>query len=172
MFDMLEWFISHLAAPVKLIKAMILTWLCLRAFDHNSVAQFENSLISQAKHVWDSWDFEQVELRGDFTGWKHLMAKINHGAANIIHDGRPDVFAPRDMALGELDEGAEDAPMVDEASAEAINEGKQSAFAKEEEAAGPPSSVPRVQEAEKEDGLTILDRIDLALGWKPPRETV
>ena len=172
MVTMLRWFFSHLAAPVRLLKVMMVTWLCLRAFDHDSVAQFENSVMAQAKDAWDSWDFEPVELRGDFTGWKHLLAKINHGAATVIHDGRLGVQTPIDVALEESDEVVEDDPMVDEeVPAGAIYKGQPSAVGKEEEVNGHPSSLSQGREAEKEDGLTLLDRIDLALGWKPPQGT-
>ncbi|KAF7507744.1 hypothetical protein GJ744_010173 [Endocarpon pusillum] len=166
MVTMLRRFSSHLAGPVRLLKVMMLTWLCLRAFDHDSVAQFEKSVVAQAKEAWDSWDFEPVELRGDFTGWKHLLAKINHGAATVIHDGRLGAqnAIDVDVAVEESDGAVEDAPMVDdEVPAGAIYEGQPSAIGKEEEVNG------QAQEAEKEHGLTLLDRIDLALGWKPPQ---
>lgn len=166
MVTMLRWFFSHLAAPVRLLKILILTWLCLRAFDHDSVAQFENSVVAQAKDAWDSWDFEPVELRGDFTGWKHLLAKINHGAASVVDDGRLGAQHAIDVAVEESDGAAEDAPMVDdEVPAGAIYEGQASAIGKEDER----EVNSQGQEAVKEDGLTLLDRIDLALGWKPPQ---
>ncbi len=173
MVTMLQWLFSRLAAPVKLLKFMILTWLCFRAFDHDSVAQFEGSLISQAKDAWDSWNFEPVELRGDFTGWKHLIARINRGAANVIHDGRLGVTTPIDVTSEESGEGVRDLAIIDdEVQVEVIYEGEPFAFGKKEEEAGPSSSLSEDQEAEEEEGLTLLDRIDLALGWKPPPGSV
>ncbi len=173
MVTMLRWFLSHLVAPVKLLKVMILTWLCFRAFDHDSVAQFEGSLISQAKDAWDGWNFEPVELRGDFTGWKHLMAKINRGTANVIHDGRLGVATPTDVTCEESGERVEDGPIInDEVPIQVIYEEKPFAVGKKEEAAGQSSSLSQDQEVKEDERLTLLDRIDLALGWKPPPGSV
>lgn len=174
----LLWFLSLLFAPARLFQTLFLVWLCVRAFDPDRVVQLETSIKSKAIDAWNRCDFEPVQLRGDFTGWKHLMAKVNQGAARVIHDGHLGVLGPMDRLYGEVVEMAEDASVV---VVEDVMEKVETEAESEAEQVVPVDGKVKgqsrllvevgVDEASghEEKSLTFLDRIDLALGWRPPR---
>jgi hypothetical protein len=170
----LRWFLRQLAAPARLLKALILLWLCFRAFDHGTVVQLEQSIALKSKQTWKGWDFEPVRLHGDITGWKHLVAKANQGAARVICDGHIGSL----MSFGMQQEGekeeregqeAERASAVDEdVAVEERQKPEQPVFFQGELKRR--SSPPVGRDKAPDESLTLLDRIDLALGWKPPTE--
>ena len=167
MLDMLRWLLGRFAAPARLLKTMIMIWLCFRAFDREIVVHLENSIVSTARNAWDSWDFEPVQLHGDFTGWKHLMTKINHGAASVIREGHLVFLSPPDAQSQELQNVMEDIPVETEVTeAEATSGADPHVLA--DEAFSDRSSSPSEAQQAGENRFTLLDRIDLALGWRPP----
>lgn len=149
MLDWVYWLIGLVVAPVRLVKIMVLTWVFSRAFGHDSVLQLEEFVKGKAIDVLSSWDFEPVQLGEDLTGWKHLMAKVNQGAESVIHDGHADVLKQVDGQSEEAEEVSENIPEVSE-----------DMLAKD------PGSKDT-----KEKPSNLLDRIDLALGWRPPTGT-
>jgi hypothetical protein len=169
MLDTICWFFYLLAAPAKLCKNIILIWLCFRAFDHDRVVVLEASIRSKAVAAWDKWDFEPVQLHDDFTGWKHLMAKVNNGVAELIHDGHIGALGPVDMETEEMEEEAEETSVpffTEEVRAAEMPAVEQPALIPGEDEATLPQA-PDVEEVDKEP-LTFLDKIDRVLGWKPP----
>jgi len=179
--DMICWIFAHLVAPVRVLKTMILIWLCLRAFQHDSVAKVETFVISAAKDTWDRWDFQPVQLHDDFTGWKHLMAKVNLGAARGARDESLDGLSSSEereegkrVEEEEEEEETATALMMREVmpvKASTPSEDKPAVVFLDEQPNRPSptsSSFPRAH-TEGPERLTILDRIDRALGWKPPR---
>jgi hypothetical protein len=163
--EALRWFFRRLVFPARLLKILILLWLCFRAFDNAKVVQVENSFISSAKAAWDRWDFEPVQLHGDFTGWKHLMAKVDQGAARIIHDRHVGVLTPMDVEPEENEE-TETVEGNDDRSVTETSNAQESMQVPEEQSEESLSSSGT--ENGGDETLTLLDRIDLALGWKPP----
>jgi hypothetical protein len=168
MLHMICWFFYLLAAPAKFFKNIILMWLCFRAFDHDRVVMLEASIRSNALAAWDRWDFEPVQLHDDFTGWKHLMAKVNKGTARLIHDGHIGAQGPMDRETEEMEEAAEEISVpffIEEVRAAETLAVEQPALVPGEYQA----NLPQAPDAEEvdEEPLTFLDKIDRALGWKP-----
>jgi hypothetical protein len=179
--DMISWIFVRLVAPMRVLKTIILIWLCLRAFQHDSVARVETYVISTAKDTWDRWDFQPVQLHDDFTGWKHLMAKAKLGKERV-NDDADGLLGSADVQPEELGEeptgGMATAIVTEDVVPEAvlILSEDMPTVSLDEQTNRPspspsPSSSPHAQTAEPSERLTFLDRIDRVLGWKPPRGT-
>jgi hypothetical protein len=177
--DMICWICAQLVTPARVLKTMILIWLCLRAFEHDGVARVETFMMSTAKDTWDRWDFQPVQLHDDFTGWKHLMAKVDLGTARAPHDEPLAVATSSEEREEEKkNHGGEETatalmirdPVPVEAEASARSE-HNPIDSPDQHPARPPATSPSSPHPPSEEPrrLTILDRIDRALGWKPPR---
>lgn len=170
-FELLYWFMTLLMAPVRLFKMIILTWLCLRAFDSHIVVPVENSIRSKAIEAWGRLEFEPVQLYGDFTGWKHLIATASQGTARFVHDGKNGRLAPMN-GLGEqaeVEEGSEEVAvsvMAEDRKKEGLEEDASGRVLQEEVDAKSSSFTTKEQDVEQT--FSFLDRIDRALGWAPP----
>lgn len=164
---MLYWFIGRLAAPARLVKVLVWIWLCFRAFEHDTMVQLESSVMSKAIDAWSRWDLEPVQLRGDFTGWKHLMAKVNQGAARVIHDGHIGVLSSINRQPEKVMEGSDGVSVMSEDGVVEDTSGVEQPVLVGGGLNGRTLSSLESNDQEAE-ALTLLDRIDLALGWRPP----
>ncbi len=163
----LSWLSRGRAGPAGLFKNMVLIWLCFRAFNHDGVVQIEHSIKSKALNAWNRWEFEPVQLHDDFTGWKHLMAKINQATARVVLDGHLGVLSRVDRQSEGVEEDAEEIfVMIEEIPVEETSSVEEPVLMQESFDGG--SSSPLEEEDTKEEPLTLLDRIDRALGWNPP----
>jgi hypothetical protein len=173
LLHMLHGLFSRLAAPAKILRMLIMAWLCFRAFNHDRVVELEQSLKSKATDAWNNWDFEPVQLYDDFTGWKHLIAKVNQGAARVIHDGHIGVLSPMDFELDNDEETVKSEGEMEQETASAQEEVAKNTIGvtepeKTREQSEPTTSAFADRDLASKDPYPILDKIDRALGWRPP----
>jgi hypothetical protein len=165
--NVVSWFVHCLVGAGKAFKIMFLVWLCVRALDRDRVVLFEKSVMQKGIEMWERWDFEPVQLHDDFTGWKHLMAKVNHGAARVVQNGHLGVRSPIEAPSEDtLDKRGDTSDVDDEVPRGATFKEDQPMMTREELEAQ--ITLSAEDQNAGEEVLTFLDRIDIALGWKAP----
>lgn len=175
MVGILRRLLDQLIAPVRVLKYMVLIWLCFRAFDQAKVIQMEEAVTWNARAAWNSWNFEPVQLYDDMTGWKHLMARVSERAETFIRDGHSGGLPPKVQVL-QAEERQEEADAIVATSDEVSTEEMSTAQDPMQVTGGDDgefssaAETGETGETGETDGaeMTLLDRIDFALGWKRP----